>query len=98
MGVRIRQRLASLFLIMLLAMGKNAAAAAQPKSKIPSGSKAATPAEPPRKPEEYVIAPYDLLAVNGWKKPEISPSGPVRPDGKISLPLGGDLRGDGRTP
>ena len=98
MGIRTRQRLASLFLVMLLAMGKSAAAADQPKSKIPSESKAAVPAEPPRKLEEYVIGPDDMLAVNVWKEPEISRSVPVRPDGKISLPLVGDLRADGLTP
>src|SRR5579872_3097475 len=48
--------------------------------------------------EEYRIGPDDLLAVNVWKEPEISRNVLVRPDGRISLPLIGDLRASGRTP
>lgn len=40
---------------------------------------------------DYVIGPEDILAVNVWKEPEISRTVPVRPDGKISLPLVGDM-------
>jgi len=47
--------------------------------------------------DEYVIGSEDLLVVNVWKEPEISRSVLVRPDGKISLPLIGDLRANGRT-
>jgi polysaccharide biosynthesis/export protein len=46
---------------------------------------------------EYVIGPEDVLAINVWKEPEISRSVPVRPDGKISLPLVGDLLASGLT-
>lgn len=52
----------------------------------------------PSPSEEYSIGPDDLLAVNVWKEPEISRNVVVRPDGKISLPLVGDLRASGRTP
>jgi polysaccharide biosynthesis/export protein len=45
-----------------------------------------------------MIGPDDLLAVNVWKEPEVSRNVLVRPDGKISLPLVGDLRAGGRTP
>src|SRR5215471_11260688 len=55
----------------------------------------ATPAPPSA---EYLIGPDDLLAVNVWREPEISRNVLVRPDGKISLPLVGDLRASGRTP
>jgi polysaccharide export outer membrane protein len=47
---------------------------------------------------EYVIGPDDVLAVNVWKEPDLTRSVPVRPDGKITLPLIGDLRASGRTP
>src|SRR6516225_3445604 len=47
--------------------------------------------------EAYVIGPEDVLAINVWKEPEISRSVPVRPDGKISLPLVGDLMASGLT-
>jgi polysaccharide biosynthesis/export protein len=42
-------------------------------------------------------APEDVLAINVWKEPEISRNVPVRPDGKISLPLVGDLQASGQT-
>jgi polysaccharide biosynthesis/export protein len=48
--------------------------------------------------QDYVIGPQDLLAINVWHEPELSQSVPVRPDGKISLPLVGDLKVSGLTP
>lgn len=46
---------------------------------------------------DYVIGPEDVLAVNVWKEPEISRTVPVRPDGKISLPLVGEMTATGLT-
>jgi polysaccharide export outer membrane protein len=46
----------------------------------------------------YVIGPEDVLNVNVWKEPEVSGSVPVRPDGKISLPLLNDVQAAGLTP
>ncbi len=46
----------------------------------------------------YVIGANDVLAINVWKEPEISRSVPVRSDGKISLPLVGELQAGGQTP
>src|ERR1035437_2861250 len=45
----------------------------------------------------YVIGANDVLAINVWKEPDISRSVPVRSDGKISLPLVGELQGGGQT-
>ena len=47
---------------------------------------------------DYVIGPDDVLAVNVWKENEISQEVPVRPDGKVSLPLIGDVQASGLTP
>jgi polysaccharide biosynthesis/export protein len=47
---------------------------------------------------EYVIGPDDVLAVNVWKEDEISRQVPVRPDGRVSLPLIGDVQAAGLTP
>jgi len=95
--MRSLQKVAFLILAVLVINGPNAAAAEQSKPKIQHDPKAETLVQQP-KPAEYVIGPDDLLAVNVWKEPEISRNVPVRPDGKISLPLIGDLRADGRTP
>jgi polysaccharide export outer membrane protein len=45
-----------------------------------------------------VIGANDVLLVNVWKEPDISHSVPVRSDGKISLPLVGELQAGGQTP
>lgn len=41
--------------------------------------------------EEYRIGVGDALSINVWRNPELSVSVPVRPDGKISMPLIGDI-------
>ena len=46
----------------------------------------------------FVIGNDDVLAVNVWKEPEVSKSVPVRSDGKISLPLVGEVQAAGETP
>ena len=46
----------------------------------------------------FVIGNDDLLAITVWKEPDISRSIPVRSDGKISLPLVGEVQASGRTP
>lgn len=48
--------------------------------------------------QSYKIAVGDQVQINVWKNPELSLSEPVRPDGKISLPLIGDVMAVGRTP
>ena len=46
----------------------------------------------------YVIGADDILDINAWKEPEITRTVPVRPDGKISLPLINDIQAAGFTP
>ena len=46
----------------------------------------------------YVIGPEDMLSIAVWKEPDFSSSVPVRPDGKISMPLLGDVEASGKTP
>lgn len=48
--------------------------------------------------ESYKMAVGDQLQINVWKNPELSVSAPIRPDGKISLPLAGDVMAAGKTP
>jgi polysaccharide biosynthesis/export protein len=83
--------------------------AAQTSNEQPSGtgspapSTAVDPAAAPSaatKPhdESYVIGDDDMLAINVWKEPDLSRSVPVRSDGKISMPLAGEVIAAGRTP
>jgi polysaccharide biosynthesis/export protein len=46
----------------------------------------------------FVIGNDDVLAISVWKEPDISRSIPVRSDGKISLPLAGEVQAAGQTP
>jgi polysaccharide export outer membrane protein len=46
----------------------------------------------------FVIGNDDLLAIDVWKEPGITRTIPVRSDGKISLPLAGELQAAGLTP
>jgi polysaccharide export outer membrane protein len=46
----------------------------------------------------YVIGPDDELDISVWKEPDVSRTVPVRPDGKISLPLLNDIQAAGLTP
>jgi polysaccharide biosynthesis/export protein len=57
-------------------------------------------AQAAKKPHDasFVIGNDDVLAINVWKETDISRSIPVRSDGRISLPLVGELQAAGRTP
>jgi polysaccharide export outer membrane protein len=46
----------------------------------------------------YKIGPQDVLRIDVWKEPDISRVVPVRPDGKITLPLINDVQAAGLTP
>lgn len=48
--------------------------------------------------KSYVIGEADVLDIDVWKEKEISRQIPVRPDGKISLPLIGEIQASGLTP
>ena len=47
---------------------------------------------------DYVIGADDVLHISVWKEPELSEQLPVRPDGKISMPLLNDIPAAGLTP
>jgi polysaccharide biosynthesis/export protein len=47
---------------------------------------------------DYVIGADDMLHISVWKEPDLTEALPVRPDGKISLPLLNDVVAAGLTP
>ncbi|MFT3804577.1 MAG: polysaccharide export protein [Burkholderiaceae bacterium] len=57
----------------------------------PAPQKASSPAY------SYEIGPGDQLNVTVWRNPELSAKVPVRPDGKISTPLIGEISVTGRS-
>jgi len=48
--------------------------------------------------DQYFIGVDDVVAVNVWKEEGLSITVPVRPDGRISVPLAGEILAGGRTP
>jgi polysaccharide export outer membrane protein len=47
---------------------------------------------------DYRIGVDDRVQVTVWRNPELSVTAPVRPDGKLSVPIIGDVEAGGRTP
>ncbi len=75
------------FLVLWLAVGCAA--------RLPSPH----PPDPvPMARDTYVIGVQDQLRISVWKNPELSVEVPVRPDGKISVPLLDDVQAEGLTP
>lgn len=66
--------------------------------KRDSTTSAAAPAKPPENSPDYVIGADDTLHISVWKEPDLSETLPVRPDGKISMPLLNDITAAGLTP
>ena len=52
----------------------------------------------PQPPTEYLIGPEDVLEISVWKEEGLEREVLVRPDGKLSFPLAGDVQAAGRTP
>jgi len=79
----------------------------KPVPKSANTSKPALPAPVPaptanapadNAPPDYVIGADDTLHISVWKEPDLTATLPVRPDGKISLPLLNDVSAAGFTP
>jgi len=68
--------------------GSSGASSQKPSSLAPQGQAGA----------EYVIGPEDVLHIAVWKESDLTATLPVRPDGKISLPLLNDVQASGLTP
>jgi polysaccharide export outer membrane protein len=52
----------------------------------------------PVDPDKYQIGPEDLLFIRVWREPDFTLPVAVRPDGKITMPLIGELRAAGQSP
>jgi polysaccharide export outer membrane protein len=49
-------------------------------------------------PNKYAIGAEDVLYVQVWREPDFTRQVAVRPDGKITMPLIGDVQAAGLTP
>ena len=81
-----------------LAQNTPAQPAASSASDKTAADKATNAAFTSQAGPEYVIGPEDVLHIAVWKENDLTATLPVRPDGKISLPLLDDVQAAGLTP
>jgi polysaccharide export outer membrane protein len=69
-------------------------------AQAPQTSTAKPPATPAAvaPPSDYVIGPEDVLGVVFWREPDLSGDVTVRPDGRITIPVIGEIQAAGRRP
>lgn len=82
--------------VMLLLVGATRSGAQGTNKSDPAPAPPTKPA-PAQGQSEYKIGPQDMVRVDVWKESDISRTIPVRPDGKISLPLLNDVQAAGLT-
>ena len=84
---------------VLIGMGLLAAGMlAQTSNPVKSDDRPAATAQEQGTSSDYVIGADDTLRISVWKEPELSETLPVRPDGKISMPLLNDVQAAGLSP
>ncbi len=91
---------AALVLISSIALAQDPPAPppANPASDKTASDKMTAAASASMAGPEYVIGPEDVLHIAVWREAEMTATLPVRPDGKISLPLVDDVQASGLTP
>ena len=82
---------------------KESASAPPPSTATPARGDASTaPAKPDSSiavdPKTYVIGAQDILSIKVWREQDFTGLYTVRPDGKITVPLIGDVQASGLTP
>lgn len=93
--MKAHQILLIVFLLIGLGLGPGGCAMQEPKLPAEHGAGVNKPSV---LIDSYKMAVGDQIQINVWKNPEISLSEPIRPDGKISVPLTGDIMAAGLTP
>jgi polysaccharide export outer membrane protein len=96
----------AIHLAVLLWMGLSAsamlsqtqAATSASKSENSNSAKSSDEVQASNVAPDYVIGADDTLHISVWKEPDLTETLPVRPDGKISMPLLNDITAAGLTP
>ncbi len=93
----------SLSLMPVIAGGLDTAKGQQDGKTASSAASSSKATTQPREPlsiagPDYVIGADDALHISVWKEPDLTNTLPVRPDGKISMPLLNDVQAAGLTP
>jgi polysaccharide export outer membrane protein len=104
----LRRSLAVFGFLSLFAAGFAAGQTKPPVAAAPPPEKTEAPKVPatiapdatglPIDPKSYIIGPEDIILIKVWREPDFTGPKGVRPDGKITLPLIGDLQAGGLTP
>jgi polysaccharide export outer membrane protein len=94
--------LASILLTLwLLSSGLSSAETAPNQARSAGGSQAGAPQVADKSSlivtQDYLIGPEDVLEITVWRNADLSKLVSVRPDGRISLPLIGDVTAVGKT-
>lgn len=84
-----------IFTLLAVAMSSGCAA---PSASSPDKIRQALNVDNSRSVDQYVLGATDVVRVSVWRNEDLSISVPVRPDGKISVPLVGDVQAAGKTP
>jgi polysaccharide export outer membrane protein len=88
----------SLIGVVMPAQAQQAANDKQPAAQSAAEDTSAASSKAATQDPNYIIGAQDVLDISVWKEPEVSRVVPVRPDGKISLPLLNDVQAAGLTP
>src|ERR1051326_391239 len=89
----------ALLTVVLFAAAALAQSMSDAKNDKPANAMQGTaPASEAGTASDYVIGADDTLHISVWKEPDLSETLPVRPDGKISMPLLNDVTAAGLTP
>jgi polysaccharide export outer membrane protein len=85
------------FASAMLSQTQQAATTAS-KSENSNSAKSSDQVQASNVAPDYVIGADDTLHISVWKEPDLTETLPVRPDGKISMPLLNDITAAGLTP
>jgi len=88
----------TLFVLAVFLMASMAWAQAEREDAAPASPPPPSEAASGEFSDLYRIGVDDRLQVSVWRNPELSVTVPVRPDGRISVPLVGDVMAGGRAP
>ena len=98
---------AAVALAIVPVAGQTPAAQPKPEESKPASAAPANPATLEKAPEssaaavdpsKYLIGPEDILFIKVWREPDFTVPAAVRPDGKITMPLIGDVQAGNQTP
>lgn len=84
--------------LLLVVVAQDLLASQSAPAKNGGKPSASSAVAPPAPPAGYVIGPEDVLGIVFWREPDMGGEATVRPDGRITLPVIGEIAAQGLTP